>query len=116
MAVTAFASGTQLAVIGTEHFLANINVAATFVFEITVPVAFLDGDVVELRIYKKTLATSGAVVAYFVVVYGNQSVEDVVKVSLPFSIFHTDAQAGRVSLLQRFGTGRSFDWAVLQHL
>jgi hypothetical protein len=51
MAVTAFVSGTQTAVIGTEHFLANVNEAGVFTLHVDKN-AMAAGDVLELRVYQ----------------------------------------------------------------
>ena len=114
MAVTAFASGSQVATVTTEHFVSDVNEAGTYVLEVNSPV-MVAGDVLELRIYRKVLTGSTAVGAYFSAFYGLQPTEDVVKISVPISNDHTNATALRFSLKQTFGTSRTFEWKILKH-
>jgi len=116
MAVTAQATGTQTATVGTEHQLADVNVAGVFVFEVDVN-AMANGDVLELRIYIMTLTSGTSRVAYFMPFYGAQdaSADGLIKVSLPVSNELTDSTSLRFSLKQTFGTGRSLPWKVLKH-
>lgn len=114
MAVTSFANGTQTAVIGTEHFISDINQAGTYVLEVNTTL-MVAGDILELRLYRKPLTGSTSVVAYFASFYGLQPTDDVVKISIPISNDHTNATAVRCSLKQTFGTGRNFEWNVLKH-
>jgi hypothetical protein len=114
MGVTAFASGTQLAVVGTEHFLANVNVAGVYTFHVDT-VNMASGDVLELRVYQMALTGGTSRVVYFMPYYGAQPADDLIKISVPISNELTDAQALRVSLKQTFGTGRNFPWKVLKH-
>lgn len=114
MAVTAFASGTQAASIGTEHFLANVNEAGVYTFHVdTVNIAA--GDALELRVYQMILTGGTARVAYFVMYSGAQSTDDLIKISVPISNELTDAQSLRFSLKQTYGTGRNYPWKVLKH-
>jgi len=114
MAVTAFATGTQLAVITTEHFLANVNLVGVYTFHVDT-VNMEAGDVVELRVYQMTLTLSTVRVAYLMTYYGAQPTDDVEKICVPISNELVDAQSLRFSLLQTFGVGRNFPWKVLRH-
>lgn len=115
MAVTAQATGTQTAVIGTEHFLANVNVAGTFTLHVDT-FNMAAGDLLELRIYQMVLTATTARVAYISPRYdGAQPVDDVIKISVPISNELTDAQSLRFSLKQVAGTGRNFDWKILKY-
>jgi len=114
MAVTAHASGTQLAVIDTEHFLTSPNVAGTFTFHVdTVNMAAL--DVLELRVYQMVLTGGTQRVAYYARFDGAQSADDYIKISVPISNELTDTNALRFSLKQTLGTGRNFPWKVLKY-
>jgi hypothetical protein len=114
MAVTAQATGTQAATIGTEHFLANVAVAGTFTLHIDSN-AMAAGDTLELRVYQMVLTAGTARVAYFGTWSGAQSVDDKIKISVPISNELTDAQALRFSLKQTAGTGRSYPWKILRY-
>jgi hypothetical protein len=110
MAVTAFATGTQTAVIGTEHFVSNVNQAGTFLFVVdTANLVAL--DVVELRAYYIVLTAGTARELYFQRYDGVQTGD--IKMSEPVSTELTDAQAIRFSIKQVAGTGRAFPWKVL---
>lgn len=114
MAVTAHASGTQTAVIGTEHFLTSPAVAGTFTLH--VDTANLSGtDVLELRVYQIVLTGGSSRVAYFTRYDSDQAVSDAIKISVPISNELTDTNSLRFSLLQTAGTGRAFPWKVLKY-
>ncbi len=116
MAVTAQASGTQTATVGTEHQLADTNVAGVFIFEVDTN-AMVAGDIVELRVYEMILTSGTSRVVFSHAYYGAQdaSADGLQKNSIPVSNELTDATALRFSLKQTFGTGRAFPWKVLKH-
>jgi len=111
---TLYASGTQLAVIGTEHVLSDVNVSGTFVIELNT-VNMQAGDVVVFRIYAITLTGGTRRGAYIMTYYGVQTVDDIQKISLPIGNDLTDAGSLEFTLQQTFGTGRNFDWKILQY-
>lgn len=113
MAVTAFASGTQTAVIGTEHQLADVNQAGVYTFSVDTN-AMVDGDVLELRAYEMVLTSGTSRVLLFMAFYGAQPTDDKVKVSIPVANELTDATSLRFSLKQTFGTGRAFPYKALK--
>jgi hypothetical protein len=115
MAVTAHASGTQTAVIGTEHFLTSPNVAGTFTLHVDA-VNMVAGDTLELRIYQMVLTAGTQRVAYKIEYIGAQPTDDLIKISVPISNELTDANALRFSLKQTAGTGRNFPWKVLKYV
>jgi hypothetical protein len=100
MAVTAQAVGTQVAVVGTEHFVSAVAVAGTYTFHVSTR-NILTGDAAEV-VYMQSY--TGALV-----------VDDAVKVSVPISNELTDANALRFSLKQTAGVARSFPWKVLRY-
>lgn len=114
MAVTAHASGTQSASIGTEHFLSSPNVAGAFTLHVDL-VNMAAGDYVELRVYQMVLTGGTQRVAYIKTYQGAQPTDALIAISVPISNELTDTNALRFSLKQTLGTGRSFPWKVLKH-
>lgn len=112
MAVTAQGSGTQTAVISTEHTLLDVAVAGSFVFEVDT-INMAAGDTLELRIYAIILTAGTRRVAYVKSYTGAQNADDLIKIAVPISNELTDAGALRFTLKQTAGTGRNFPWKVL---
>ena len=111
---TLYASGTQTAVINTEHTLSDVNAAGTYVIEINT-VNMAAGDIVEFRIYAITLTGGTRRAAYTMIYYGLQPTDDIQKISMPIGNDLTDSGSLRFTLKQTFGTGRNFNWKVLQY-
>lgn len=114
MAVTAHATGTQTAVIGTEHFVSSPNVAGTFTLHVDT-INMVDGDVLELRAYQMVLTGGTTRVAYYSTFFDVQAADDMIKISVPISNELTDTNALRFSIKQTAGTGRNFPWKVLKY-
>jgi hypothetical protein len=114
VAVTAHASGTQAATVGTEHFLASPAVAGTFTLHVDT-VNMAAGDVLELRVYQMVLTGGTQRVAYIATFAGAQAADDLIKISVPVSNELTDTNSLRFSLKQTAGTGRNFPWKVLKY-
>ena len=114
MAVSALASGTQTAVIGTEHFLAAAASPGTFTFHVDTN-QLASGDTLELRVYQTVLSGGTPRVAYMQSYSGAQPADDTVKTSVPASNELSVANALRFSLKQTAGSGRSFPWKVLTY-
>lgn len=114
MSVTLQGSGTQTAVIGTEHTLLDVAIAGTFVFEVDTA-NMAAGDVLELRIYKKCLTGGTLRVAYSIRYFDAQATDDVYKVSVPVSNDLVEAASMRFTLKQptNGGTGRAYPWKVM---
>lgn len=111
-AVTAFATGSQLTIIGTEHFLSNVNVAGKYRLVVDKnPMAA--GDTLNLRAYQMVLTGGAARVVYFMQYTGAQSPDDLISVSPEIWNELADAQALRFSLQQTTGAVRTFNWKVL---
>lgn len=114
MAVTAQGTGTQTAVIGTEHTLLDVAIAGSFTLHVDTNV-MAAGDTLELRVYQIVLTGGTRHVAYFDSFSGDQIADDEVKISVPISNELTDAGALRFTLKQTVGTGRAFPWKVLKY-
>lgn len=104
MTVSVKDSGTQVAVISTEHTLATITDAGTYVLVID-PVNMADGDIVEFAIQRKVL-TGGTIRDGYRREYAHQQNEQIYSIPVPMPF------GGVFLLKQTAGTGRSFDWSV----
>lgn len=113
---TAYATGTQTATVGTEHFLSSPNVAGVFSLHVDLN-AMVAGDYVELRIYQIVLTGGTSRVAYIDTIQGADIAarEDKIDISVPIANELTDTNSLRFSLKQTLGTSRSFPWKVLQY-
>ena len=111
---TLYASGTQTAVIGTEHTLSSVTAAGVFTFEIDT-INMAAGDVLVLKIYKIILTGGVSRILYEMNYYGVQPTDDVIKVSLPVGNDLTDTNSLKYTLTQTFGTGKNYPWKVLQY-
>lgn len=101
------ANGTQVAVISTEHALASVTDPGTYILQVNTA-NMVYGDTLELRVKVKTL-TGGAEALYQLGQYANAQL-DPVKVSLPCVSLYSMT----CTLKQTAGTGRSFEWNIVQ--
>ena len=106
-------SGTQLAVVTTEHFLSSPRVRGFYTLHVDT-VNMAANDVLELRVYQMVLSGGTARVVYFMSYAGAQGTHELIKVSTPIENDLEEANALRFSLTQTFGTGRNFPWKVLR--
>lgn len=113
MAVTAQGSGTQAAVITTEHTLLDVAVAGSFQLEVD-KINMASGDTLELRAYAIILTGGTRRVAYKQYYVDAQSADDMIAIMAPISNELTDAGSLRFTLKQTAGTGRNFPWKVLK--
>lgn len=107
MTVASNQSGSQTAVITTEH---NIGTAITSagVYVLVVDTnAMVAGDVLELRAKTKCKSGSTARLAYYATFCNAQSEPNKYSVPVPVD---TEVQ---FTLKQTAGTGRAFDWNIL---
>lgn len=100
-------SGSQTATLDTEHTLATVTDAGTFVFAVNLD-NMVNGDIVRVKI--KTKVRTGdteavAFVAHFAHVQGQPN-QYSVPVPSPYSF--------KVTLEQTDGTGRAFPWAIYE--
>jgi len=107
---TVQASGTQTAVIGTEHVLSDLT-SPFAVFQLLVDVINMaTGDITELRIYTKVLSTGGLDSAiYQQLANAPTGSGDQVLISMPVV---SDKEI-KFTLKQIAGTGRNYDWKVV---
>jgi|SRR5882724_1852346 len=98
------ASGSQTAVIGTEHSLDTPTTVATYVLSVDT-VNFVNGDLVELRVYDMVDGSNYRQV--WKAVYQHAQVNNG-KVSPPIAI----TTQAKFTLKQTAGTGRVFPWSV----
>lgn len=115
MSVTAVASGTQTAVISTEHALYNPSPAVAGVFQLVVDLnALADGDTLELRAKQMTLTGGTTRVVDVGTFVDAQPADKLIAVSMPISNELTDNGAVQFSLKQTTGTGRAIPWKVIR--
>jgi hypothetical protein len=117
MALTVQATGTQTAVIGTEHTLVSANATAG-VWELAVQTKnMVDGDELELRALVKVLTGDASPLLVYSANYIHKQGDaatasaqgEVVKYSPPIS----SPYAITFTLKQVAGTGRNFDWRAV---
>src|SRR5437588_10307991 len=106
MAIAVESSGTQTAVINTEHSLAAPATSKTRVLRVDLG-AMASGDTVELRIKSAVLA-AGTVRDQWYQTYANTIGVTIIE-SVPVSA----NQGATFTLKQTTGTGRAYPWAVL---
>lgn len=106
MAIAVIASGTQTAVITTEHSLATSTTGKTYVLVVDT-INMVAGDVLELRAKTKVLVGSTAHLAYLATYAHAQIAPNKYSVPVPAN------QSIEVTLKQTAGTGRNFEWALL---
>lgn len=125
MAVTAYASGTLTAVVGTETTFGNagtpylvgssdVAIAGTFTLHVDL-FNMAAGDTVELRIYQIVLTGGTRRVAYQQTFSGIQATDNMVQISVPISNELTNTASLRFTLKQTVGTARTFAWKVLSY-
>lgn len=105
MAIAVVGSGTQTAVVSTEHTLDTEIAAKTYVLTVNLS-NMAAGDRVELRLKKKVLTGGASAVQYLATFTGDQ-VEEVVD-SIPV-LSHFELVA---TLKQTAGTARTFEWSL----
>lgn len=108
MAISVLASGTQTAVIGTEHTLYSATGGKTFMLVINAS-AMSNGDVVLFRA-KQGVLSGVSVFIHQVGTYAHIQTE-LVKTSIP-QVVASDCHIA-YSLQQVSGTGRNFDYSVI---
>lgn len=103
---TSQASGTQTAVVATEHTLATVASAGTYVLYVDT-VNMVLGDELELRV--KVKVTSGGTTREFLVATYTQPQGQPVKASIPVASINECV----FTLKQTVGTSRNFPWEIV---
>lgn len=104
---TSKASGSQTAVISTEHTLSTITDAGSYALYVDTANMVL-GDELELRV-KYKVTSAGTTREMQVAVYAHVQGQPV-KASIPVSSINECV----FTLKQTAGTGRAFDWEIVQ--
>lgn len=107
MTVWANQKGTQTAVIGTEHTLAQNSGANSFQYSVDTT-NMVNGDILELRVYR---IVNSSAIEVAIGIYANVQ-------AVPLKEYKITASQGvtngiKVTLKQTAGTGRTFDWELL---
>lgn len=110
---TLFESATTTPVVGTESFF-NVNVNGVFTFHIDT-VNMAAGDVLQVRVYQMVLTGGTSRVLYIANYQGVQPTDDLIKITPPVGNNLTDSTALQFSILQTFGTARSYSQKILQY-
>lgn len=105
MAVAVNTSGSQTAVISTEHTLATVTTAGTYQLVVDAA-AMLNGDVLTLRLYGKARTTDTERLLY------EASFTNIQGTPLKASLAVVSPHSTKATLLQSAGTGRAFPWAI----
>ena len=104
---TLTASGTQTAIIGTEHTLTT-PVGNKFYMAYVDLTNIIAGDTVEIRV-SLIIKTAGSHILYYLGTYSGVQTNPLVFVpTLPSDI------SWKITLKQTVGTARTFDWRVLE--
>lgn len=103
---TSQASGSQVAVVTTEHTLATISDDGTYVLYVDTSVMVL-GDELELRA-KVKVTSSGTTREFLVATYAHVQGQPI-KASIPVASINECV----FTLKQTAGTSRTFDWEII---
>lgn len=101
-------SGSQTATISTEHTLATLATAGTFLLVVDIS-ALVAADVVELRIYGKARSSDTERLVHRGT-YGPIAPATPLVMSVPIMSPHHF----KATLKQTAGTGRAFPWAIYE--
>jgi hypothetical protein len=107
MAVSQTSSGTQTATLTTEHTLATVTTAGTYVLRVDAN-ALVAGETLTLRINTEALSGGTRRIEHEAVFAG--PLAEPMIVSIPVAIAHGVA----FTLRQDGGTGRAYPWSVLR--
>jgi hypothetical protein len=102
-------SGSQLAVIGTEHTIADITTPGSYIYKVNAT-PMLTGDVLELRVKGKVIAAGALVGDQKKTLSDAQGADTAHWVSRPFRV-DTGLDA-RCTLKQLSGTGRTYEVSI----
>lgn len=111
---TAAATGTQTAVIGTEHSLFTSSGAGVFSYHVDT-INMAAGDVLELRCYQMILTSGTTRVLEVMRVSDAQPTDSLIIAFDPIGNDLSDSGAIKYTLKQTAGTGRAFPYKILQY-
>jgi hypothetical protein len=103
---TLIASGTQTAVLTTEHTLATDTANHTYVLAVDTAL-LVNGETLELRLYTICLAAGTERLAYYATYQNGQGEPMKYSPPVPANI------SFKATLEQNGGTGRAFPWSLL---
>ena len=113
MARSVIASGTQTAVIGTEHVLNDNTTNEGGVFDAGIDLGnMVAGDIVEIRLFEKMLAGGTLRRTYYAKYVGVADDEPNFKSQVLYIPAVTVKKEWKLTLKQTAGTGRAFDWTI----
>lgn len=107
------ASGTQTAVISTEHVLRDDTSNEGKAFDTYIDLGNMaTGDTLELRVYAKLLSAGTLRRVYYAKYVDSQDSEPAYKSPIVYIPALTVAKEWKLTLKQTVGTGRNFDWTI----
>jgi hypothetical protein len=107
------ASGTQTAVIGTEHVLRDETGNEGKAFDAHIDLGnMVAGDTLELRVYTKAITGGTLRRAYYAKYVDSQDSEPAYRSPIVYIPALTVAKEWKLTLKQTAGTGRTFDWTI----
>lgn len=113
MARTVHASGTQTAVLTTEHVLEDDTASEGKVFDVKIDLGnMVAGDTVEIRVYEKLLSAGTLRRTYYQKYVSTQDDEGALRSPIVYVPAMTLAKEWKLTLKQTLGTGRNFDWTI----
>lgn len=112
MSVSTFASGTQSASVGTEHFVSSPNEVGIYIYYVDL-VNMAAGDAVELRSYHMVITGGAQRVVLMEAFQGAQPADALIFWTVIINDL-TDTNAVRFSLKQTLGTSRNFPYSVIK--
>ena len=107
MALTSSTSGSQTATLDTEHTLATITTAGTYVLTVDTA-ALVNGETLTLKIKTKIRSGDTSRLVYEGVFKHGQGAPNKVSPAIPVIV------DGVFTLTQSGGTGRAFPWNILR--
>jgi len=107
MAISSNSSGTQTATLGTEHTLATITTAGTYVLNVDAA-ALVNGETLQLKAKVKTLSGGTSRLAYHGVFKHALALPSLFSIPVPALIEVV------FTLQQDGGTGRAFPWNAIR--
>ncbi len=107
MALSESTSGTQTATISTEHTLATETAASVYILAVNLT-NMVSGDVTTLRVKPKVLTGGSNTLAFEATFTGAQGVDVVYSEPVP------SVHSAVFTLQQTAGTGRAYEWSVIE--